>query len=338
MIDSGAVNSVSEEALDLSNVFEVNFQLVNKALEQLRVITVGGIWRNCTVEDTVKGILTTESKKVEVEDIRMPQGVDMVPAANTAKRDHISIPHGTRLVDVPQYVHERCGGIYRTGLGYYLRGDYWYIYPCYDTTRFFDVEKTLTVINVPSNKLPQVERSYRLDGTNLLVLATGEIKFRDDSEVQQLNAGNGVRFADADRFMRGFTETKDNKTVASRGKNNSEFIAIKRADGLNNVQVSKDAITANPYIEYSRLARREGSMIALEWQNSDPRLIFPGMMVKLLYLEEGLVLETFGVLVKAHHYVHNQAKGMAEIRYRTSSVLSVFAKSPQSSGEYPEEV
>lgn len=331
LVDTGSIvvegsgeNAVSEESLNLTNIIEADFQLINKALQQLRVVVVGGIFRNTTVENVIKGVLTAESKKVEVEGVRMPQGVDMIPASNQNRRDHIVIPHGTRLVDVPEYVHRKCGGVYSAGLGYYLRGDYWYIYPCYDVTRFAKAARTLTVINVPKNKMPQVERTYRQNGNNLVVLATGDTKFSDDSEVQQLNKGNGVRFSDANQFMTGFVKTKDNKTVASRGANNSEFSAFARKDGIAVVPFSPRPINANPFVEFSAVARREGGVFAFVWENSLPSLIFPGMVAKVLFLDDEDLQEAYGVILKAHHYTQTRGQGMTETRYVTSTMLSIF--------------
>lgn len=326
VLDGGAPNTVTKETLDLSNIWNVTFQLVNKALEQVRLVTVGGIWRNCTAQDAITALMTTESRRIHVDDARMPQGVNMIKASNQNKRDHIVIPHGTRLVDVPEYIHKKCGGVYSSGLGYYFKDDWWYVYPCYDTTRFESEQRTLTVVNVPKAKLPQIERSFRKDGNNLVVLATGDIKFLTDADVQQLTRGNGVRFADADKFMNGFVQTKNNKALASRGANNSEAMSVARANGLNNVQVSSKAITANPYLEWSALARRQGGVIAFEWQNSDPAETFPGMMVKLLYQEEDDIMQAYGVLLKAHHYVQTRGVGLTDGRYLCHSMLSVFVK------------
>lgn len=326
MLEANGMNSPSEEALDLTNVFNITFQLVNKSLEQLRMMSVGGIYRDATVEDVIKGVLTTESKKVKVEGSRMPKGVDMVSASNKTKRDHVIIPHGTKLVHLPEYIHRKCGGVYSSGMGYYLRGDYWYVYPCYDTTRFNSAPQTLTIINVPTNKFPQIERTYRRDGSNLVIMATGEVRFSDDSEVQQLNLGNGVRFADADKFMEGFTTTKGNKTVASRGSNNSEFISIQRANGNNNVHMSTTPISANAMVEYSKLARRQGSVISLVWENSLPNLLFPGMMVKMLYMDNDEIKTVYGVALKAHHYVQSKGQGVTDGRHICRTMLAIFVK------------
>lgn len=333
LIDAGTpvlhgdqVANIDEESMNLTNLFEISVQLVNKALEQLRMITIGGIYRNCNVSDVIKGVLTRESQKVKVDNVRLPQGVDMVEADNQNKRDHVIIPQGTRLVDLPQYIHEKCGGVYSSGFNYYLREDWWYVYPCYNTQRFNEAEQTLTIINVPRNRLTEADRTYRVDGNNLLILATGDVRFRDDSQQQQLNAGNGVRFADADRFMNDMVQTKGNKTVAKRGANVTEVKAFDRPNGNNQVQLSPRAITANPYVEFSDLARRQGGVIGLEWLHSDASLIFPGMMVKVLYLEGESIMEAYGSLLKAHHFVQKRGPGLVESRYVSQSVLSVFVK------------
>jgi len=326
IVEGNGSNTPTEESLNLTNIFEISFQLVNKALEQMRMLSVGGVYRNTTTENVVKTILTNESKKVVVDGVRRPVGVDMFPASNMKVRDHVIIPQGTKLVSLPEYVQSKCGGVYSSGLGYYFKKDHWYIYPCYDTTRFNKAPNTLTIINVPRNKLPDVERTYRQDGKNIVIIATGDVKLRDDSESQQLNQGNGVRFADADTFMNGFSKTVNNKTVINRGKNNSEVIAASRASGNNNVHVSNNPINSNPFVEYSKLARRQGNFISLVWENSSPALILPGMMVRVLYMDSEGINDVYGVLLKAHHYAQTKGTGMTDMRYVTRSALSIFTQ------------
>lgn len=326
LLEANGMNAVSEEAMNLTNIFEVSFQLVNKALEQARLMTTGGIYRNAKVEDVIKGLLTASMDKLVVEGSRKPKGVDMVEASNKQARDHIIIPHGTRVVDIPEYVHRKCGGVYSAGMGYYLQGDYWYIYPCYDTTRYAKATRALTIINVPKNKLPSIERTYRQDGKNVVILATGEVRFRDDSEIQQLNFGNGIRFADANNFMDGFVKIENNKATALRGKNNSEFVSSSRKNGNNNIQLSDNPINANPYTEYSKMARRQGSVLSLVWENSLPSLLTPGVMIKMLYLDEDTIKELYGVLLKVHHFTHMTGNGALDTRYSTQSNLVVFVQ------------
>lgn len=322
-------NTPTEQNLDLGSIFEIEFQLMNKALEQLRLITVGGIYRNTTVENVVKGILTTESKKIQTDGVREIKGIDMIPAANTTARDHLVIPHGTKLIDIPEYVHKKCGGIYSAGLGYYLQGDYWYIYPCFDTTRFNTEERKLVIINVPQNKFPNVERTFKQDGKKLTIIATGEVKFSDDSEIQQLNAGNGVRFSDAKQFMNEYTKTSNNKTLAQRGRSTNEFVATPRKNEINVTLMSSNHINANPYIEYSKLARRQGAIFSFVWENSSPYLIFPGMVTKVMYLDGSEIKEFYGVVLKEHDYVGTYSPGLTVRRHTCRSMISVFIKHPE---------
>lgn len=328
VMEANGMNHPTREALDLTNIIPAQFQLIEQSVEQLRLMTVGGIYRGAKVADVIKSILTTESAKIDVPQEHEVQGVDMIKASNDKIRDHIIIPHGMPLVAVPEYIHQHCGGVYNTGMGYFFQDDYWFVYPCYDTTRFDTAHSTITVINVPKNKFVGTERSFRQDGDNLVVMATGDVKFRNDSNKQQLTGGNGVRFADADNFLTGFITTKNNKAIASRASNNSEFTSVTRDDGLNNVRMSDNPITSNPYVEYSKLARRNGGVFAFTWENSDPSLIKPGTMVKIMYLQEDDIVEIFGVLLKVASYHHLLGTGQTATRYRTNTMLSIFVQPP----------
>ena len=326
MIQANARTNVTQEALDLTQLLEVSFQLIDKSLEQLRMASVGGRWLQIKPEDFIKAAMTQFSQNVKVDEDLKVKGVDMVPASNQNVRDHIAIPHGTKLLDVPEYVQERCGGIYSAGLGCYLRNKIWYIYPCYDTTRYSQAVKSATVILLPQNRFSNLERTYRLDGDHLVILATGDVQFRGDSTPQQLNYGNGVRFTDASKVMEGFALTKDNKTVVARGNNTNEFVSVARPNGLNNVQLANNPITANPFSQASKLARRNGSVIAFNWENSNDSLLTPSMMVNVLYFENDQVKSLTGVLLKTHTHVAMNGVGVTSSRYISRTGMSCFVQ------------
>jgi hypothetical protein len=333
LMEANGANSPTEDVMNLTNIFNIKFQLVNKALERLRLISVGGIYRNQTTEEVVKAILTKESKELGVDKGRTPIGVEMVAGSNQTKREHICIPQGTRLVDMPEFVHKKCGGIYNAGLSYYFQGDFWYVYPTYNTERFNESQRTLTVINVPSNKFPGIENTYKRDGDSLTVIATGSVKFTDDTDKNQLNEGNGVRFSDASKFIEEFVSVKGNKASVSRKDNNSEFVSESRKNSLNNVVTSSESITANPFVEYSKLARRQGGVLSFVWENSNPSVMFPGMVAKVMYLEDGEIVEIFGSILNAHHYTHLKGTGMFAGRHVTNTAISLFVKPPVASNE-----
>jgi hypothetical protein len=331
IVENAIGNTTSEEDLNRLDIPTVKFQLLNKSLEQIRVIPVGGIYRNMTGENVVKAILTKASKTATVDASRKVKGVSMVAASNQKKRDAIILPHNLKMVEVPHHIHYHCGGLYSAGLGYYLQDDHWYVFPVYDNTRFHSGEPTLTIINVPKNRLPGVERSYRKDGDNLVVLATGDTKFRDISNVAQLNGGNGVRFADASTMMNGFVTVKDNKAQAARAKNNTEIIADERPNNINYVTSAQRQINSNPFVEYSALAARQGSGINLVWENANHTLVYPGMPTRVIYLDGDEVKELYGVLQGAHLYASMREVGVTSSRFVNHMTLSVFVK-PLESG------
>ena len=326
MMNNSGKNTPTQQTLDLTNTVTVTFQLQTKAIEQMRMRSYGNTFRDQTVEDVLKLVMTVESQKVDVGVDQKPKGVDIVPPSNKEKRSVIAIPQGIPLVDIPNYIHLRQGGVYSGGMGYFYENGYWYMYPCYDTTRFQKAERTLTVINVPTNKLPQTERTYLQNGSSLVIIATGDVKFVDDSTQQQLANGNGVFFTDANKFMEDMGVASGNKLLASRAKVASEFIAATRENGNNYVPRSNAPISGNPYVQFSALARREGSVFGFTWDNSNAGLIFPGMVVKLLYLEEATIKELYGVILKAHEYTELAGQGATTSRHTTRTVVSIFTQ------------
>ena len=289
-----------EDSLDLMDMLPVSFQLTNKAMEKLRMVSVGGIFRNTTVKDAIRSLLTKQSQDIKVDNKRVLEGVDIVEPKNTSKRDHILLPQGIKIFDVCDYIQKNIG-IYNAGVGSYIRNKIWYVFPLYDTTRFNECKQTLSLLILPRNKFPQLERTYKKKGNSLTVLITSETGFKDDSGTQYLNFGNGARFADANKFMEGFNETKDNTTLVARAKNINEFKLEDRPDGVNLINVTQNKITANPYYEYSKLIGRKGGIFKAIWENSEPSLLIPGMMTRISYYDEGGVKEIYATLLGAEH-------------------------------------
>ncbi len=330
IVEGNTFNVPDEDTLNRTNMIEVPFQLVNKSLGRLRMMTVGATYRNTTGEIATRLMLTREAKSLQIDSTLILKGVEMTPAANQAQRDHVVIPPGTPLYSVPHHVHTKCGGLYSAGIGSYYEGDYWYIWPVYDTERWEQAPgRRLTVINVPKNKYPKIERSYMVEGSVITIMANGNVTFQSDTESKQLNEGNGVMFANADDLENNFVQVSGNRAVASRGRSNNEFLAQQRENGLNNIQRSTNPINANPYLEYSKLARRRGEVLNVEWENSDPTLIEPGMAARMLYLEGSNLREIRGLVLKAAEFTRLAGEGMTSTRFITTTVVSLFMSPEQ---------
>lgn len=325
------IEQYSRFELDLKGFVEVDFQLFDLSTECLRKVTVGGIWRRTTGMDTVKAILANESAKYKVKEDPAIEKLNFVEEDNKEKREHVMIPHTASLPlsTVARYVQSTCGGIYSAGINQFLQDKAWWVYPLYDTTRFDQEENTLTIFRVPQYRYNNIERTYRVDGDRLYVLATSNTEFKDTTNVRYLNEGNGVRFADARRyFADDLVEAKDNKAVAHRNKLVHEFVSEEVPAG-NNVYVSKDAVNANPFVEYSKLARRKGSIYMFAWENCNLSLVRPGMMVKIVYIKGDEIVELQGCLLKVHLSVALDGMAITATTYKNIAALAVFVNFEQ---------
>ncbi len=321
----GLLNSVHSKDT-LVDIMTVRFQLLDLALERVRLHSVGGLFRDATPAQVLEYILTSVSTGLDLDETNVIRGVEMVESPNSDAHRQIIIPHGTRFPELPRFLHERVGGIYPTGMGVYLFKNHWYVYPLFDLTRFDQSIKTLTLINLPKNQLPGVERTYRKTPHQVIALITGDVKHLDNSEAQLLNLGNGVRYVDARRVVDGFADTAggDNKALISRTENNNEFVTDKRNSGLNNLQTSSARTTSNKFAELSKLAQRAGSEIQCVWENSDMGEIYPGMPVKYMYVKDDQIHELKGVVLAAQHYVQTYGVGITDSRHRTDTALHLF--------------
>lgn len=323
LIEGDGDNIPSEEAINLTTISTVSVQLINKTISKINMATTGGAFRSSTPADCIKSILTLESSKINLPKEFLPTGVDIMPANSRKNKDHVIIPHGKLLVSVPAYIQEKYG-VYSTGLGFYYLNNLWYVYSLYDTTRFDNEKDTITIINVPGKKFSGAERSYVVRGSNLIIIATGDTSFADKSDYDQLNLGNGVRFTDATSVMDNFVKTVDNKAIVSRGARNTEVMNVERESGMNNVRTSSKRITANPHSEYSELARRDGAVVNMVWENANSSLIRPAMSVRILYLEKEEIKTIYGVLLKSQIFTHPNGKVMFTNKYVTNMAISIF--------------
>lgn len=322
------ISQASRRTLDMQGPVTVTFQLLHPALRDIRLRAVGGIVRNTTPAEILRYILTSISNGQQLSEDTKVLGVEMVEPNNTDEYSNVVIPHGTRIQDIPPFIQKKVGGIYSTGLGTYLYGQHWHVYPLFDLTRFDKARRTLTIVNIPENAMPGIEHTYRVTANQVIILLTGAVSHIDNTEGAQLNRGNGVRFLDARRVVDGFVDAAegDNKAVASRAQNNQEFLAESRDDDVNAVMTSQTRITANTFEEHSKLAKRLGAEIQALWENSDIDLIEPGMPLKFLYLKDDKVAELKGVVLGSQVYVQTASIGVADQRYRVDTALHLFVE------------
>jgi len=319
---SGILDSV--EVADAANIAVVRLQLVDRVTEWVRSVSVGGSFRKRTAAEVLLTLLTSKTQEVPRELMETQGLVDMVPANNTERRDHIVIPHATPLVEVGDFLQEKCGGIYSTGLGIYLRSGDWYVWPALNTKRFEESPRGLTIVNVPENKMPSIERTWLQKGSQLIVLSTGTTDITDVSDKAKLDQGVGIRFNDAKELLDGFVSTVGNVAKAARGKNVTEVLIDQVADGVAHITRSANKVSSNLFAELSTTAFRKGNNVTATWENSNHTLLYPGMPVRFMYEFENQVRVRYGTLVGDQHFISMEGKGGTSQRFKSNTALFLF--------------
>lgn len=303
---------------------EIDVQLIELSIEQLKNVSVGTIARDMVPGDVVRAIFTKISSELKMDTSNIVKGVDMVTPSLNEPREHTIIKPNTELMKLPQYVQENCGGIYGTGVGFYLQDNQWYFWPLYNTERYHTTVRTMTIINVPENRLPGIERSYVVDQTSLMVLSTGKVVHTDNSERDILNQGNGVRYIKAENMVEGSFQVVGNKAMFQRANNLMAISASERETGINVAKFADDFITDNIFEETAKITKRVGSNLMCTWENSEPRLVYPGMPIRYIYMEGEEIKTAHGVVLGSNHQIMLDGKGETAKRHKAVSVLRVF--------------
>jgi hypothetical protein len=330
LLDNGRSPTVGQgaesntiEALNISQIVEVSFQLIEKSVEKLRTVMVGTIGLSTNPERLLSSLITGAIGKLKLPTPQSVRGLEIYPPDNKDVRGQIPITQGTRLVDLPDFLQKRVG-LYNSGVGTYIQNGFWHVYPVYDTSNFNHSKKTLTVYVLPKRKFSNIERTFMVTGDHCEVLATGETSFKDDNGSNYLNTGNGVRFADASKIMDGAMSISGNKVHVSRNNANFELKSDDIVGGINYASVSDRRITSNPFIELSRLAAKNGGEFVCVWENSDASILVPGMAVKIIYFDESKVKQIYGVL-HSSKTISVHASGFKSERFINTTRLSIFA-------------
>lgn len=333
LLESGIPKAESKETLDRIKLRSFEIQLISKSVEQLRLQYIGGIYRDATGISLVRQLLTMHSQAIAEDTRSSIQGVTIGANPSDIKKRQIIIPDGTPLISgknsALNIINRMSGGIFMHGFKYYHANNQWYVFAPFDTTQFESAAKSLTVINIPNNRLTNIERTFRETATQLIVLATSKVKSMDVSNEAQLNQGNGARFIDSKQVLKGMADVdlETNEALIKGSEAINEFVLNERKDGLNNVSVAGNKLTSAYYLEYAELTRRNGGMIQFEWQNAKPGIIYPGMPAKYMYLVNDIPFEIHGSVVAVDYIDNPTTKTAIDQKFATSAAVTLFVAS-----------
>lgn len=287
-----------KKRLDSTQTRDVKFQLIHPLADYMRKMSSGGVFTDERGIDCVRAFLGAMSRQAaKVVGVNF-KGVDVASGYSEKLCEVILVEDHTPLIEIPKAINDDAGGIYPTSFWTYLSGEYWYVYPKLDVQRYYaHTGNRLRVINVPENRLPESPKTFMIKDRLITVLATGQVKQMDLSDVEQETKGNGVRYSDPDKLFNNYTKSSGGKVVADASQSLTEVSVGQRADKTNYVTLSNTPITSRHNIEYSKLAARRGMLVQFTWESAAPELIYPGMPCSYVYLRNELeAVELSGVV------------------------------------------
>jgi hypothetical protein len=323
--DSGYDPSLQDtETANRNGIRHVAFVLEEVAVSQLRKSYLGFIGRSSPPFEVMRALLVRYSQAIKLAADEAIRGFDLVAPNNTTPRNHVMIPDGTNFFSIPDLIQNKQGGIYSTGLGFYIQDRMVYTWPMYDTARQDSASRMLQVIMAPNRQSVAVDKTWINEDRMLSVYSAGISKIEDDTLGKLNQQGNAVRFNRASKLVDGVVSVGNNKMVASRSANNSEFSTTVVGNAQNVAPVSSAPVTDNIYLEASKLAMRSGAILYLPWLRSNPALITPGMAVEILYDYGGIIRTIKGSLLMAPSSYEMEGSGMMSERIFAKTTLVVF--------------
>lgn len=317
--------ATSTTATNQHSLMDIQLQITSPVIARLRSMYYGTNHLNTSAIDCIKTLLTRFSVDSGDRSGEVIRGVDVADNYSETKRDQIIIPHTIPYIDVPAHIDRYSDSIYPTGFGYYLQNGMWYIFSPFDVKRYERGRYTtsLTIINVPSFQLPGIEKTYRNTGTQIILVANGETRQQDHTERAAMNEGTGSRFVDAKRSLDSEDVYNDGKMEFEPSNYINEFNAVDREVGMTRLSTTR-AVTGNMRYEYGKLAKNNGSLVGVIWDLSAPDLLYPGMPVKYVYMENGLPQNAYGVLIGVESKDSTANDNVSDPIFSTTSYLKLF--------------
>lgn len=334
LVDTSSSNMVGENPFTNSkasqnqhSLVDFEMQITSSVVARLRNMNYGTNHTDTSAIEVIRTILTHFTVEGGDREGERVKGVDVADNYSTAKREQISIPHDASLLDVPALVDRYSDSVYPTGFGYYLQNGLWYIFSPYDLKRYErgQYTRSLTVINVASFQFPGIEKTYRNTGTQVIIVANGETKQFDATEHNAMNEGTGGRFVDAERSNAQLSTYNGGKAEFSPTEYMNEFSVLKRESGMSKLTAGR-SVTGNPRNEYGKLAKRQGSFIGVIWDLSAPDLLYPGMPIKYVYVENGMPKSVYGTLVDVDSKDSPANENVSSVIFSTTSYLTLFVE------------
>lgn len=324
----------------------LTLQLIDRSVETLRIKTLHGNFdrainrsnKDMSPGGFLRSIISEHANKVLIENRPAIDRLEIEPPDNTEPLKSVTIGSNTRLVEVPEQVQTKNGGVYNGGIGNYIQrysadglssSKVFSVYSLYNTTKYPSaVHKTL--FYVPSTTPESIlDRTYRHSDGVLKLLAHTATRIDDTKEAPLMSTGSGYRVSSAASYMKKPVELTPSGPKFKKTGLNTEIVGLERDDGLN--FAPNKGITYNLHQLSSEVLAKQGKYISLMVSNLDPDFIIPGGKCKISYEDKhGQVAELYGVIHRVYIGIGQQVVNLSgqlageDIHLYTKVTFEVF--------------
>lgn len=308
--------NADRESMMLMPPVILTLQLVDRKAMALRVLTVQGSFNSIVSEKNkdmkpdsfIKSLVSKETEETTVDNESIIDYVSIEKAQNEEVLETLTIPSGTKLIDLPMYLQNEKTGVYTGGCATYLqsycddidseRAKVFFTYSLYRGDKFEESLRPIIFYIPPTGEFNVVSRTYKYEA-GVLRIFTNPVSGIDSTKGNILRAeGDGFRTAAAETIVVNPVEIKDGEAHYKKTGTMTEVIDQPQPDGLN--YAPHEGISANHFVETSKVLARKGEYIKVVVDNLDPDFYFPGAAVKVVYQAgDTLIQELYGVLHRA---------------------------------------
>lgn len=340
------VTQAPRENLNQELPISLTLQLIDRSSETLRIKTLQGSFdkrinptnTDMTTGVFLKSLLSSHVDKILIENRPAIDRLEIEPPHNAEELKAITIPTGTRLVDLADFIQNKSGGLYTSGVASYIQRfapkiDEWYktlyVYSLYDASKYHSAEYKIIFYSPPTSSFSMTDHTYLYKDKVLKVLVNSTNKLHDTKESLMMSSGSGFRHSNANSMMKKPVVLTPDGPEFKKSGFSTEVIHREREDNLNYAPVNN--LSANHFAASSDVMSKVGKYIRLSANNVDLDFFYPGASCKVVYENnDGGIEELFGVIhrIKAT-YQHPSLNlstmfKIARVRLNTSAEFEIY--------------
>lgn len=290
----------------------LTLQLIDRSSETVRIKTLQGSFdnvinptnRDMSVGSFLKSLISTQVDMIQIESRPAIDKVEIETPHNTGSLLSVTIPSGTRLVELPEFIQNKSSGIYTSGVGNYVqryapKPDEWFktffVYSLYDAAKYHTAKTRIIFYSPPTSSLSLTDNTYLYEDDILKVLVNTTSNMHDTKESLLMSTGVGFRSSNSNSMMKKPVRVTPEGPEFVRSELTTEVIHKDRSDGLNFAPYKKN--TSNHFASSSEVMSKIGKYVRLIANNVDIDFFYPGASCKIVYVgKDDSVQELFGVI------------------------------------------